>query len=461
MFNNTIVDNDAALGAGIYASGDNQQVTITNNIIVESDNQTALYCTNLRGSLIPLISFNNVFAPQGTPYGSQCSNQTGINGNISAVPLFMSATGQDYRLQSTSPSVDSGDNGATGPFYNIDILGNPRFVDGNGDGTVVIDMGAYEFGERIPLANAGPDQTVSCDSNCKAAITLDGRGSSDPDGNALTYIWTGPFGTATGPTPVVTLSKGQHPIILTVNDGKGGAASDTVLITVVDRTAPSLVSITASPKILSPAKHQMVPITVVVSARDNCDPSVSCRITSVTSNEPVNGLGDGDKSPDWTITGPLTVSLRAERAAKGNGRIYTINIDCVDSSGNRATSYVQVSSSVKYDRYGKGLLTARIGVVTEARFFSSSASAQRDSSPARSALNCALNYSSVMRPLAISSFASASVIARVLTMSSSSETQSLLDCSATIAPFAVDFRETYHTCGGDACPAVVAPNVAL
>jgi parallel beta-helix repeat protein len=343
LFNNTIVDNDAAIGAGIYASGDNQQVTITNNIIVESDNQTALYCTNLRASLIPLISFNNVFAPQGTPYGSQCSNQTGINGNISADPLFMSATGQDYRLQSTSPSVDSGDNGATGPFYNIDILGNPRFVDGNGDGTVVIDMGAYEFGERIPLANAGPDQTVSCDSNCRVSVTLDGRGSSDPDGGALTYSWTGPFGTATGPTPVVTLSKGQHQITLTVNDGKGGTASDTVLITAVDRTAPSIVSITASTKILSPAKHQMVPITVAVSARDNCDPSVSCRITSVTSNEPVNGLGDGDKSPDWTITGPLTVSLRAERAAKGNGRIYTINIECVDSSGNRATSYVQVS----------------------------------------------------------------------------------------------------------------------
>ena len=343
LFNNTIVDNNAPLGAGIYASGDNQQVTITNNIIVESDNQTALYCTNLRGALMPLVSFNNVFAPQGASYGNQCTNQTGINGNISADPLFVDPTSQDYRLQSTSPSVDTGDNGATGPFYDIDILGNPRFVDGNGDGHVVIDMGAYEFGEQLPLADAGPDQTVSCDSNCKAAVTLDGRGSSGPNGDALTYSWTGPFGTATGPTPVVTLPKGQHEITLTVDDGKGGVASDTVLITVADRNAPSIVRITASPNILSPAKHQMVSVTVTVSATDNCDPSVSCRITSVTSNEPVNGLGDGDKTPDWTITGPLTVSLRAERAAKGNGRLYTINIECVDSSGNRSTSYVQVS----------------------------------------------------------------------------------------------------------------------
>jgi len=342
LFNNTIVDNNAPLGAGIYASGDNQQVTITNNII-ESDNQTALYCTNLRNSLIPLISFNNVFAPQGSPYGSQCPNQTGINGNISADPLFKSATAQDYRLRPSSPSVDTGDNGATGPFYDIDILGNPRFVDGNGDGRVVIDMGAYEFNEPLPLANAGPDQTVSCDSSCKAAVTLDGRGSSDPDGDPLTYSWTGPFGTATGPTPVVTLPKGQHQITLTVNDGKGGVASDTVLITVVDRSAPAISRVTASPSTLSQTNHQMVAVTISVSAKDNCDPSVTCRITSVTSNEPENGTGDGDKSPDWTITGPLTVSLRAERAAKGKGRIYTINIECVDSSGNRSTSSVQVS----------------------------------------------------------------------------------------------------------------------
>lgn len=343
MFNNTIVDNDAALGAGIYASGDNQQVTITNNIIVESDTQTALYCTNLRIALIPLISFNNVFASQGNPYGDQCSNQTGINGNISADPLFVNPTSQDYRLQPGSPSIDTGDNGASGPFYNIDILGNPRFVDGNGDGLVVIDMGAYELGEQLPLANAGPDQTVSCDSTCKAAVTLDGRGSSDPDGDALTYSWTGSFGTASGATPMVILPKGQHQITLTVNDGKGGVLSDTVLITVADRAAPSIVGVTASPSILLQANHQMVPVIVSVSATDNCDPSVACRITSVTSNEPISGTGNGDKSPDWVITGPLTVSLRAERAPKGNGRIYTINIECVDASGNRSTSYVQVT----------------------------------------------------------------------------------------------------------------------
>ena len=57
----------------------------------------------------------------------------------------------------------------------------------------------------------------------------------------------------------------------------------------------------------------MVPINVSPSVSD-CDSGVTCRIVSVTSNEPVEGLGDGDTSPDWVITGNLT-DLRAERSA--------------------------------------------------------------------------------------------------------------------------------------------------
>jgi len=63
----------------------------------------------------------------------------------------------------------------------------------------------------------------------------------------------------------------------------------------------------------------------------------------VTSNEPVDGLGDGDTGPDWQITGDLTVNLRAERSGQGSGRIYTITIECTDFSGNSSTKTVTVS----------------------------------------------------------------------------------------------------------------------
>jgi len=70
------------------------------------------------------------------------------------------------------------------------------------------------------------------------------------------------------------------------------------------------------------------------TATDACSSSAPvCQITGISSNEPVNGLGDGDTAPDWQITGPLTASLRAERSGTGTGRIYTVQVTCTDQQG--------------------------------------------------------------------------------------------------------------------------------
>jgi hypothetical protein len=68
-----------------------------------------------------------------------------------------------------------------------------------------------------------------------------------------------------------------------------------------------------------------------------------CHVTEVSSNEPINGLGDGDTAPDWIVPGGLTVNLRAERAGGGNGRIYTLTVACQDNAGNIATKAMTVS----------------------------------------------------------------------------------------------------------------------
>ena len=73
-----------------------------------------------------------------------------------------------------------------------------------------------------------------------------------------------------------------------------------------------------------------------IAASDGCGGPVRCRITSVASNEPVNGV-------DWVITGDLTLNLRADRSNRGNGRIYTITVVCTDAAGNSATKTVTVT----------------------------------------------------------------------------------------------------------------------
>jgi hypothetical protein len=87
----------------------------------------------------------------------------------------------------------------------------------------------------------------------------------------------------------------------------------------------------------------MIPVTVTVSSSDRGDAAPAARLVSVTSNEPVNGTGDGDTGPDWMITGPLSLTLRAERAGTGNGRVYTIAVQISDRSGNTTNATVQVT----------------------------------------------------------------------------------------------------------------------
>ena len=66
------------------------------------------------------------------------------------------------------------------------------------------------------------------------------------------------------------------------------------------------------------------------------------RLVSITSNESDNGLGDGDSSPDWEITGPLSLLLRAERAL-GRSRTYSVTLECVDASGLASRTSVSVT----------------------------------------------------------------------------------------------------------------------
>ncbi|RMG04336.1 MAG: IPTL-CTERM sorting domain-containing protein [Nitrospirae bacterium] len=64
--------------------------------------------------------------------------------NIHADPLFFDPTNGDFHLQSTSPCIDVGDNGAWN-LPTTDFEGDDRIIDGDGDGTAVVDMGADEY----------------------------------------------------------------------------------------------------------------------------------------------------------------------------------------------------------------------------------------------------------------------------------------------------------------------------
>ena len=85
-----------------------------------------------------------------------------------------------------------------------------------------------------PTAEAGPGQTVTAGE----AITLDGTGSSDPDGDSLSYYWNGTqylsgtsSATPTFDAPDIDTTE-TYTATLLVDDGDGGSDTDSVTITV-------------------------------------------------------------------------------------------------------------------------------------------------------------------------------------------------------------------------------------
>jgi regulation of enolase protein 1 (concanavalin A-like superfamily) len=97
-------------------------------------------------------------------------------------------------------------------------------------GVLLLNMPAHA--NVPPVANAGPDQTWR---NTGEGV-LSGRGS-DPDEDMLSWLWTDEQGLAVNDVPTTCISglaPGAHVFTLTVSDGHGHQASDSVTITRID-----------------------------------------------------------------------------------------------------------------------------------------------------------------------------------------------------------------------------------
>jgi hypothetical protein len=219
--------------------------------------------------------------------------------------------------------------------------------DGVGRAIDTVDV-RVEHVNHPPIAHVGQDQTKDEGS----LVTLDGTASSDPDADPLTYTWiqlSGPpvaLSDAHSPTPTFTAPQvgpggGQLVFQLVVSDGELASEPALVTITVLDLNDPPACEVAqASPARIWPPNHEWIPVEILGVADPNND-RVTITVTGVTQDEPTNGLGDGDTSPDAVVQGG-TVLLRAKRAGTGNGRVYQVSFLADDGFGGRCTGSVVV-----------------------------------------------------------------------------------------------------------------------
>jgi hypothetical protein len=210
-------------------------------------------------------------------------------------------------------------------------------TDVNAAGHVYVDELAIgtggSSGGSPPTADAGADRTVDSGSILK----LDATGSTDPDGDALTYEWTqtaGPsvsLSDADTATPTVTApdvsSETTLTFEVTVRDDNGGIDTDAVNVTVapVDSNDPPVATFSFTPS--APTANE----TVRFDARNSTDPDGSIARYDWSFG------GAGEPAPS-----PAVVGVTARRYPSAGSYEVTLRVTDDDGLTNATTETVRV-----------------------------------------------------------------------------------------------------------------------
>ncbi|MBV1787956.1 thrombospondin type 3 repeat-containing protein [Marinobacterium sp. D7] len=185
---------------------------------------------------------------------------------------------------------------------------------------------------RSPVADAGADQSLECTGE-STPVLLDGSNSYDPDGDALTYLWSNGATTAVAGA---SYTVGIRDVELTVSDGLE-SDTDSLLVTISDTTAPDVnagadVSLEATSA--AGADHNLQPIVndlcdttpVIVIAPLLATYPLGTTLVSVTASDNLSNSASDEVVVTVEDTTPPLLSVPPDMTVEGNANGAFVDI---------------------------------------------------------------------------------------------------------------------------------------
>ena len=290
----TLVGGAAGTAVSAYAStGKTTQITLRNSILSGFSRPFARYAdgTGVANIAMSWSRWSGAISESGGGALTQGAGNTG------AAPQFVNAGAGDYRLRGDSALIDAGD------FQNVlgpDVSGAARPVDGDGDGTARVDMGAYEYRRQAPVVQVTAPATLAL-----GAAGAFGASATDADGDLVTFAWSfGDGATATGAAATHAFSApGPKTVTVTATDSAGATATATATVDVP--APPAQDPPAADPPAADPPAADPGPVPGTPQAPGTAPDRVAPVLKSLKASR---------TALRFSVSEPAKVSVRLERA---------------------------------------------------------------------------------------------------------------------------------------------------
>lgn len=289
------------------------------------------------GNQLPVAKAGNDQTITGSSTTLDGSGSYDPDGTIKSF-YWSKVTGPDSYSISNSTLASPTVNGLVNGTYEFVLAVN----DANGAlsrDTVKITVGSTVPANQAPVANAGPNGSITLPTN---TATLNGSASTDPDGTIASWKWTrlsGPnnptiANTAVATTSVSNLVQGVYQFELKVTDNAGASAADTVTITVAYGSAPSY-----------PVNNGQAPVANAGSDQNVQWPANSVVLRGTSSYDPDGFIAVWNWSrisgpTSYTIVSPNSDATQVNNLAPGT---YAFKLTLTDNAGNTAADTVMVN----------------------------------------------------------------------------------------------------------------------